>query len=139
MVFFSVLSLISVAITDMLVVFGWSFQMADLIGAGFINVYLIITMVPLSFYCSGVLLQATPEYISSEIDSLRSELTTMDGVLEVKNAHFWSVGFEEVAGSIHLRISRNTDQQQVLASIMNKVYPTIRNCEIQVRNFKKIG
>jgi len=47
-----------VAATDVIVVFGWPFQMADLIGAALINVILLITMLPLSLYCAGILLQA---------------------------------------------------------------------------------
>jgi len=56
----------------------------------------------------------------------------MEGVLEVKNAHFWSVGFEQVAGSIHVRVSRNANQQHVLAHIVMKVYPIVPHCDIQV-------
>lgn len=59
----------------------------------------------------------------------------MDGVLEVKNAHFWSTGFNSTAGTIHVRVSRNTNQQQVLAHIILKVYPIVPNCDIQVRFF----
>lgn len=124
--------MLSVAATDVIVVFGWPFQMADLIGAALINVILLITMLPLSLYCAAILLQATPEYLNVELDNLRSELTTMDGVLEVKNAHFWSVGFQQVAGSIHVRVSRNANQQHVLAHIIIKVYPIVPNCDIQV-------
>jgi len=132
LVLLSVLSLISVAITDIIVVFGWSFQMADLLGAALINSVLLLTMWPLCMYCAAILLQATPEYLNQQLDNLRSELTTMDGVLEVKNAHFWSIGFNQVAGSIHVRVSRNTNQQHVLAHIVLKVHPIVPVCDIQI-------
>jgi len=132
LVLLSVLSLISVAISDIMVVFGWTFQASDLFGAFLINVIILITMKPLAAYCGAILLQATPPHLAKQLDNLRSELTTMDGVLEVKNAHFWSTGFTSTAGTIHVRVSRNTNQQQVLAHIILKVYPIVPNCDIQI-------
>ena len=130
----SILSLISVAFADILVLFGYTFQTADLIGAGLINLIVFITVLPLGYYAAGILLQATPDELSRTLDNIRSELTTMEGVLEVKNEHFWSTGFNQMAGSLQVRISRNTNEQKVLAMIVLKLFPLVPKCSVQVQH-----
>ena len=55
----------------------------------------------------------------------------MEGVLEVKNEHFWSTGFTQTAGSIQVRVSRNSNEQKVLAMIVLKLFPIVPKCSIQ--------
>ena len=75
----SALSLGAVAVADLLVLFGYPFQTADLIGAGAISVIVFITIVPLAYYSGCILLQATPDDLCVKLDTIRSELTTMEG------------------------------------------------------------
>ena len=56
----------------------------------------------------------------------------MEGVLEVKNEHFWSSGFNQIAGSLQVRVSRNTNEQKVLAMIVLKLFPVVPKCSVQV-------
>lgn len=128
----SILSLISVAVSDLLVLFGYSFQTADIVGASLINLIIVITVLPLTHYVGAILLQATPDHLSAKLDNIRSELTTMEGVLEVKNEHFWSSGFNQIAGSLQVRVSRNTNEQKVLAMIVLKLFPVVPKCSVQV-------
>merc|ERR1711990_984964 len=128
----SILSLISVAVSDLLVLFGYSFQTADIVGASMINLIIVITVLPLTHYVGAILLQATPDHLSAKLDNIRSELTTMEGVLEVKNEHFWSSGFNQIAGSLQVRVSRNTNEQKVLAMIVLKLFPVVPKCSVQV-------
>ncbi|XP_030296809.1 zinc transporter 6 isoform X2 [Sparus aurata] len=51
------------------------------------------TMYPMSVYSGKVLLQTTPSHIIGQLDKLLREVSTLDGVLEVRNEHFWTVGF----------------------------------------------
>ena len=77
-------------------------------------------------------IKATPDHLSAKLDNIRSELTTMEGVLEVKNEHFWSSGFNQIAGSLQVRVSRNTNEQKVLAMIVLKLFPVVPKCSVQV-------
>ena len=54
----SILSLISVAVSDLLVLFGYSFQTADIVGASMINLIIVVTVLPLAHYVGAILLQA---------------------------------------------------------------------------------
>merc|ERR1712227_128460 len=108
------------------------FQTADLIGAATISLVIFISVVPLAYYAGCILLQATPDDLCLKLDTIRSELTTMEGVLEVKNEHFWSCGFNQTAGSLQVRVSRNSNEQKVLAMIVLKLFPIVPKCSIQV-------
>jgi len=132
LILMGLLSLLSVALADLLVLFGYPFQTADLIGAALISLIVFITVIPLAHYAGCILLQATPDDLQIKLDTIRSELTTMEGVLEVKNEHFWSTGFTQTAGSIQVRVSRNSNEQKVLAMIVLKLFPIVPKCSIQV-------
>ena len=152
----SALSLGAVAVADLLVLFGYPFQTADLIGAAAISVIVFITIIPLAYYSGCILLQATPDDLCVKLDTIRSELTTMEGtfftffkrnkfltkfweklkgVLEVKNEHFWSTGFNQTAGSLQVRVSRNSNEQKVLAMIVLKLFPIVPKCSIQGKSW----
>ena len=64
------LSLVSVALADLLVLFGYPFQTADLIGAATISLVIFISVVPLAHYSGCILLQVRrkPWLISSKIN-----------------------------------------------------------------------
>ncbi len=50
-------------------------------------------MQPLTVYTGRVLLQTTPSHVVPQLDRLLREALTIDGVLEFKNEHFWTVSF----------------------------------------------
>nr|KAF6329313.1 solute carrier family 30 member 6 [Pipistrellus kuhlii] len=61
------------------------------------------TMYPMSVYSGKVLLQTTPPHVIGQLDKLLREVSTLDGVLEVRNEHFWTLGFGSLALH-HVRI-----------------------------------
>ncbi|XP_058282090.1 zinc transporter 6 isoform X4 [Hylobates moloch] len=65
------------------------------------------TMYPMSVYSGKVLLQTTPPHVIGQLDKLIREVSTLDGVLEVRNEHFWTLGF----GSLVLLISAVQSQE----------------------------
>lgn len=79
------------------------------------------TMYPMSVYSGKVLLQTTPSHVIGQLDKLLREVSTLDGVLEVRNEHFWTIGFGSLAGSVHVRIRRDADEQMVLAHVWNRL------------------
>ncbi|MEQ2161896.1 hypothetical protein GOODEAATRI_014374, partial [Goodea atripinnis] len=56
------------------------------------------TMYPMSVYSGKVLLQTTPSHVIGQLDKLLREVSTLDGVLEVRNEHLWTVGFGSLVG-----------------------------------------
>ena len=47
-----------------------------------------------------------------------SQASTLDGVLEFRNEHFWTLSFGRIAGSLHVRVRRDANEQvcELLAS-----------------------
>lgn len=90
------------------------------------------TMYPMSVYSGKVLLQTTPSHVIGQLDKLLREVSTLDGVLEVRNEHFWTVGFGSLAGSVHVRIRRDADEQMVLAHVTNRLNALVSTLTVQI-------
>ncbi|KAM9809471.1 zinc transporter 6 [Syngnathus typhle] len=90
------------------------------------------TMYPMSVYSGKVLLQTTPSHVIGQLDKLLREVSTLDGVLEVRNEHFWTLGFGSLAGSAHVRIRRDANEQLVLAHVTNRLLPLVPTLTVQI-------
>uniref|UniRef100_A0A6I8R5M3 Zinc transporter 6 n=1 Tax=Xenopus tropicalis TaxID=8364 RepID=A0A6I8R5M3_XENTR len=88
------------------------------------------TMYPMSVYSGKVLLQVRPPYY--RIFSLQTQVSTLDGVLEVRNEHFWTLGFGTMAGSVHVRIRRDANEQMVLAHVTNRLNTLVSSLTVQI-------
>uniref|UniRef100_W5NEP5 Solute carrier family 30 member 6 n=2 Tax=Lepisosteus oculatus TaxID=7918 RepID=W5NEP5_LEPOC len=90
------------------------------------------TMYPMSVYSGKVLLQTTPSHVIGQLDKLLREVSTLDGVLEVRNEHFWTVGFGSLAGSVHVRIRRDANEQLVLAHVTTRLSTLVSTLTVQI-------
>lgn len=90
------------------------------------------TMYPMSVYSGKVLLQTTPPHVIGQLDKLIREVSTLDGVLEVRNEHFWTLGFGSLAGSVHVRIRRDANEQMVLAHVSNRLCTLVSTLTVQI-------
>uniref|UniRef100_H3ARQ7 Solute carrier family 30 member 6 n=1 Tax=Latimeria chalumnae TaxID=7897 RepID=H3ARQ7_LATCH len=90
------------------------------------------TLYPMSVYSGKVLLQTTPSPVIGQLDKLLREVSTLDGVLEVRNEHFWTVGFGSLAGSVHVRIRRDANEQMVLAHVTNRLSTLVSTLTVQL-------
>lgn len=63
--------------------------------------------------------------------SLR-EASTLDGVLEFRDEHFWTLSFGVLAGSLHVRVRRDADEQLVLAHVWNKLAGIVQILTIHI-------
>jgi zinc transporter 6 len=59
------------------------------------------TMFPMSIYSAKILLQTTPAHLIAQLDKCLREASTLDGVLEFRNEHFWTVSFGTVVSSFY--------------------------------------
>lgn len=81
---------------------------------------------------SCFLLKTTPPHVIGQLDKLLREVSTLDGVLEVRNEHFWTLGFDSMAGSVHVRIRRDANEQMVLAHVTNRLSTLISTLTVQI-------
>lgn len=106
--------------------------LADVVCALFNAMLMCCVMLPLSVYSGKILLQTTPEHILPLVDKSLREASTLDGVLELKNEHFWSIAFGVFAGSLHVRVRRDANEQDVLAQVTTRLSSQLHDLTIQV-------
>jgi zinc transporter 6 len=97
-----------------------------------IAVMTIGTMLPLAIYTGKILLQTTPPHLITQLDKSLREASTLDGVLEFRDEHFWTLSLGVLVGSLHIRIRRDADEQLVLAHVWNKLAGLVQILTIHV-------
>ena len=107
--------------SDVFVLLGSDHVMTDFVASILINSCLIVTVAAWFTKCATILLHGTFNDLSDSLEKLRLQITTMDGVLEVKKAHFWFISLDKPAGFFHIRVNRNAEPQFVLAEVIKKV------------------
>ncbi|XP_067092861.1 zinc transporter 6 isoform X2 [Osmerus mordax] len=130
-VLINVAGALSLCITYMLIEIN-NYNAVDTASAVAIALMTFGTMYPMSVYSGKVLLQTTPSHVIGQLDKLLREVSTLDGVLEVRNEHFWTVGFGSLAGSVHVRIRRDANEQMVLAHVTNRLLPLVSTLTVQI-------
>lgn len=90
------------------------------------------TMFPLSAYTGKILLQTTPSHLLSQLDKILREASTLDGVLEFRHEHFWTLSFGILAGSVQVRVRRDADEQMVLAHVYSRLSNMVNTLTIQI-------
>lgn len=90
------------------------------------------TLYPLAQHTGAILLQTVPAHIQNQIDRCVSEASRIDGILELRNAHFWQVDFTSIAGTVDVRVRRDASEQIVLAVVTEKLSSVVHILNVQV-------
>lgn len=104
----------------------------DTYAAIIIAIMTIGTMLPFAVYTGKILLQTTPSHLITHLDKSLREASTLDGVLEFREEHFWTLSFGVMAGSLHVRIRRDADEQLVLAHVWDKLAGMVQILTIHI-------
>ncbi len=107
--------------SDVFVLLGSNHVTTDFVASILINSCLIVTVATWFTKCATILLNGTLNNLSDSLEKLRLQITTMEGVLEVKKANFWFISLDKPAGFFHIRVNRNAEPQFVLAEVIKKV------------------
>ncbi|CAD5222256.1 unnamed protein product [Bursaphelenchus xylophilus] len=109
-----------------------SYEWIDAICAVFLALAAFSTMMPLSTYTGLILLQTVPAHVRNQIDRCLAEAQTIEGVLELRETHFWQIDFSQIAGSVDVRIRKDANEQLVLASVTEKLSGLVNTLTVQV-------
>ena len=110
---------------------GYSY-LIDTYAAILIAIMAIGTNIPFALYTGRILMQTTPAHLITQLDKSLREASTLDGVLEFREEHFWTLSFGVLVGSLHVRIRRDADEQLVLAHVWNKLAGIVQVLTIQI-------
>lgn len=125
------INFVTIAGSFLLIQLGSS-HMIDVYAALLIATTTIGTMTPFAIFTGKILLQTTPSHLITQLDKILREASTLDGVLEFRDEHFWTISFGVLAGSLHVRIRRDADEQLVLAHVWHKLAGVIHHLTIHV-------
>jgi solute carrier family 30 (zinc transporter), member 6 len=89
-------------------------------------------MIPFTLYTGRILMQTTPSHLITQLDKILREASTLDGVLEFRDEHFWTLSFGVLVGSLHVRIRRDADEQLVLAHVWNKLAGVVQILTVHI-------
>eukprot|EP00010_Vexillifera_abyssalis_P007178 CAMPEP_0201547826 /NCGR_PEP_ID=MMETSP0173_2-20130828/4333_1 /ASSEMBLY_ACC=CAM_ASM_000268 /TAXON_ID=218659 /ORGANISM="Vexillifera sp., Strain DIVA3 564/2" /LENGTH=145 /DNA_ID=CAMNT_0047957007 /DNA_START=705 /DNA_END=1139 /DNA_ORIENTATION=- len=113
--FLSEMSAVSVE-SDIQVVISSSVDVDTLIAIA-IGCISIATGYPMCKDAASVLMLATPDHLKDILSKSLKEASTIDGVLEVFDEHFWTNGPSQVVGSLSVRVNESADEDQVLSKV----------------------
>jgi len=105
---------------------------ADPLIAILISFITIATLLPMTVYTSKVLLQTTPGHLIASLDKCLREAATLDGVLEFRNEHFWTLTWGVLAGTLDVRVRRDANEQTVLAEVTHRLSQHVTLLNVQV-------
>lgn len=109
-----------------------NYYAADTLAAVSIALMTWGTMFPMSMYTGKILLQTSPSHIIGQLDKLLREASTLDGVLEFRHEHFWTLSFGVLVGTLQVRVRRDADEQMVLAHVHNRLSNLVSELTIQI-------
>ncbi|XP_076034885.1 zinc transporter 6-A-like [Oratosquilla oratoria] len=134
-------------VIDHIIIQLYSYHGADTVAALIIAFLTITTMLPLGLCSANLLLQSTPSGVVAQLDKCLREALTLDGVLEFRHEHFWFLGGDYgskrnstiplvgggiLAGSLHVRVRRDANEQVVLSHVRDRLLPIVPLLTIQV-------
>lgn len=77
-------------------------------------------------------MQTTPGHLLGQLDKCLREASTLDGVLEFRHELFWTLSFGTLAGSVHVRVRRDANEQLVLAHVVDRLSALVPELTVQV-------
>ncbi|XP_021947063.1 zinc transporter 6 [Folsomia candida] len=104
----------------------------DFIGGILIILAVFDALWPLVVYIAQVLLQTVPPHIVAQLEKSLREALTIDGVLEFRNELFWTLTYGQTAGTLHVRVRRDANEQLVLSKVYDKFQPLAPHLTVQV-------
>nr|CAD7264183.1 unnamed protein product [Timema shepardi] len=131
MILISFAGAVSIFISDLIIQLRY-YYVVDTLAAICVSSMMCATMLPMSVYSGKVLLQTTPSHIVGQLDKCLRETLTIDGVLEFRNEHFWTLSFGKLAGSLQVRVRRDADEQLVLAHVVDRLSNLVTVLSVQV-------
>ena len=113
-----------------------SYVILDSISAACISLMMLATMLPLSIQSGKILVQTTPSHVVGQLEKTLREVSTLDGVLEFRKEHFWTIGFNKLCGSVQIRVRRDANEQMVLAHVLSRLSSSVSGANVTVQIFK---
>jgi len=121
---------VGVIVSTWLMDWGWLY--ADPTVAIGIVILIVYNAIPICSRTGKVLLQTKPMSIADQLDKALREASTVEGVLECRNEHFWTQSPGVFVGSFYVRVRSDANEQQVSARVNSIFSPLITHLTVQI-------
>ncbi|KAH3744306.1 Cation efflux family protein [Pelomyxa schiedti] len=95
----------------------WGWQLADPLMSLFISLILVVTTIPVVIKHGKLLLQITPSTIYPKIYDATQAASMVEGVLEIRNEHFWTLSPGIYVGSLCVRVRSDASEEKIRQQI----------------------
>lgn len=131
LVFADTASSIGVVLNSVLV-YWKGYMVADPLIALVVAGLTLYSTFPLFVATAQILLQTTPKHLKGGLERCRREVTTIPGVLECKDEHFWTQAPGFVVGSVVVRVQSDANEQDILTTVSAKFSRLVQHMTVQI-------
>nr|GMC59396.1 zinc transporter 5 [Ipomoea batatas] len=127
---------VGVVISTLLIKYkGW--LVADPACSIFISVLIVSSVIPLLRNSAEILLQRVPRAHEHDLKEAISNVKKMKGVCDIQSLHAWSFTNTDVVGTLHLRVSTDTDKIATKNKVSDILHDAgIKDLTVQVECIK---
>ncbi|PSR87615.1 Metal tolerance protein [Actinidia chinensis var. chinensis] len=127
---------VGVVISTLLIKYkGW--LVADPVCSIFISVLIVSSVISLLRNSAEVLLQRAPRAHEQDLKEALTDVMKIKGVRGIQNLHVWSFTNTDVVGTLHLHISKQTDQTTAKTQVSHILRDAgIKDLTVQVESVK---
>jgi len=93
---------------------------------------IVYNAIPICSRTSKVLLQTTPNLIREQVDKSIREVSNLNGVVGVRNEHFWCQSPNIHVGSLCVKVRADINEQEVLLAVHNIFSAFVTHLTVQV-------
>eukprot|EP00727_Mastigamoeba_balamuthi_P006913 m51a1_g2842 putative zinc transporter (343) ;mRNA; f:280729-281887 len=109
---------------------GW--ELADPLASLALSLLAIYHTAPICFRAGRVLLQATPLCVQQQLYGALLRARMVEGVLEVKEEHFWTLAPGVFVGSVVVRVRSDAEEQAVRKQVRALLAGLVSHLTVQV-------
>jgi len=132
-IYISVSCFVSISVSGLAYFLGLNWHYFDSMFSLFLCVAILRSIViPDGIYFGKILMQVAPDLSFNQIEKCLAEASTIEGILECKNEHFWSLSETEVYGSLIVRVRSDTDEKPIQAKLQQLFRKYVNQMTIQI-------
>ncbi|CAO2814553.1 unnamed protein product [Amaranthus hypochondriacus] len=129
---------VGVVISTLLIKYkGW--LVADPACSIFISVLIVSSVIPLLRNSAEILLQRVPRAHEQDLKAVVNDVMKMKEVSGIQSLHVWSLTNTDVIGTLHLRVSSESDIAATKARVMHRFEDAgVKDLTLQVESVKSL-
>ncbi|UXI18455.1 gamma-aminobutyric acid type B receptor subunit 2 [Sarcoptes scabiei] len=112
---------------------NFGLMIADPICSMFISILIFVSVYPLLSESGAILMQRQPRELDNDLPNCYRRITQLEGVLNIHDAHFWTLCSNHYVGAIKIELNSNANHRAIVLQAQNIFKQIgIKNLNIQI-------